>query len=119
MDDLYNNAWGDSSDNYADTDNRASTSHTAWVSPVLSTPAQHEEADLATPSWSTGADIQWNEPSEHAGGFAWSAADPDLAWGANPYEDLALGKTETEPAADIPVSTSLTIVPSLWNVRHI
>jgi hypothetical protein len=107
MDDLYNNAWGDASDNYADAGSHASTSHTAWVPPTSPTAAHHEEADLAIPSWSTGNEIRWNEPSEHSGGFAWSATEPDLAWGTSSYEDIALGKAEVEPVADRPLSPTL------------
>lgn len=95
MDDLYNNAWGDSSD-------YASTSSTAWKSPVVPSSAQHEDADLANPSWSTGSDIKWDEPSHHASGFAWSTAEPDLAWGSNKYEDIPLGKPEIESTDEDP-----------------
>ncbi|KIP09992.1 hypothetical protein PHLGIDRAFT_125828 [Phlebiopsis gigantea 11061_1 CR5-6] len=96
MDDLYNNAWGDSSDFYASTRDYASSSQTTWVPPSPTSP-QHEEADLANPSWSTGADVKWNEPSDHeqSHGFAWSATDPDLAWGTSTYEDIGLGKRKS------------------------
>ena len=102
MDELYNNAWGDPSDSFND-ENDASASHRAWVPPVL--PTQHEEADLAAPSWSTGADIKWNEPSEHHGGFTWTSAEPDLAWGTSTYEDITLGKAEAAPVPDQPAIT--------------
>lgn len=107
MDDLYNNAWGDTSDFYTNgSQNNASSSQSAWVSPTVASPPQHEEADLATPSWSTGADIKWNEPSEHeqTHGFAWSTTEPDLAWSASTYEDIALGKPEEIPSTEEPSS---------------
>lgn len=101
MDDLYNNAWGDSSDFYGTTQPATTTSPAAaWTSPVLSPPPQDEEADLATPSWSTGADIKWSEPSEQSHGFAWSSTEPDLAWGTSTYADITLGKADAQPAKD-------------------
>jgi hypothetical protein len=91
MDELYGNAWGDSSDIAGD----IHSPPTGWTSPKRA--AHDEEADLAAPSWSTGAGIQWNEPSEEANGFKWSTNDTDLAWGA------------ADPIYDIPIRSSSDI----------
>lgn len=92
MDDLYNNAWGDSSQFYTSTDKPTTST---WASPSLTTTAHTEEADLAAPSWSTGADIRWNEPSEQESGFSWSNTDPDLVWEPpSNFSDIQLGKSE-------------------------
>ncbi|KAI0080133.1 hypothetical protein K474DRAFT_1769602 [Panus rudis PR-1116 ss-1] len=91
MDDLYGNAWDDPVKLDSDEPPSLNRTHT-WTSPKLPLTTQDEEADLAVPSWSTGADIRWNEPSEDSHGFAWSAAEPDLAWTSSTYEDIQLGK---------------------------
>ena len=88
MDDLYGNAWGEPPKNNNDAAPFASSSAATWVSPKLALPVQ-EESDLAAPSWSTGADLQWDEPSDNAHGFNWANQDPDLAWGASAYDDTA------------------------------
>ena len=94
MDDLYGNAWGDSSDITGDIHLPHATS---WTTPKLPT---HHEADLAAPSWSTGTGIGWNEPSEDAHGFNWSGNDPDLAWSADTnFQDIPIrSSNETEVA---------------------
>ena len=94
MDDLYGNAWGDSSDITGDIHLPQTTS---WTTPKLPT---HHEADLAAPSWSTGTGIGWNEPSEDAHGFNWSGNDPDLAWSADTnFQDIPIrSSNETEVA---------------------
>lgn len=85
MDDLYGNAWGDSSDIAGD----VHVPTTTWTAPKLTT--HNEEADLAAPSWSTGAGIGWNEPSQDAHEFKWSSNDPDLAWSADTtFQDIPI-----------------------------
>ncbi|RPD64378.1 hypothetical protein L226DRAFT_611920 [Lentinus tigrinus ALCF2SS1-7] len=86
MDDLYQNAWSETT-NTAATFKNGSTS--SWTSPRI-TSSLHEEADLAAPSWSTGADISWNEPGSP--GFSWSQTDADAGWGPSTYEGISLGK---------------------------
>ncbi|GJE91037.1 hypothetical protein PsYK624_071850 [Phanerochaete sordida] len=88
MDDLYNNAWGDSSEYPA--------SSATWSTTPVVSPAQHEEADLANPSWSTGNEVKWDQPSEHASEFGWSTADADAGWGPSTYEGISIEKPETD-----------------------
>ncbi|KAI0367035.1 hypothetical protein BV20DRAFT_612792 [Pilatotrama ljubarskyi] len=90
-DDLYRNAWSETTDTIppALEDDPPPT----WTSTKL-TSTYAEEADLAAPSWSTGADIRWNEPGSP--GFSWSQTDPDLAWGSSTYEGISFGGTATE-----------------------
>ncbi|KAH9852143.1 hypothetical protein C2E23DRAFT_886013 [Lenzites betulinus] len=103
-DDLYQNAWTDTTHTIpaALRDDPAPT----WTSTKLTTSSYGEEADLAAPSWSTGAGIQWNEPGSP--GFTWSQTEPDMAWGASVYEGIPLGKTPSEaPAEDAVVAKDL------------
>ncbi|KAI0693180.1 hypothetical protein C8T65DRAFT_833762 [Cerioporus squamosus] len=90
MDDLYQNAWSETSDSAATLKNNS------WTSPRI-TSSLHEEADLAAPSWSTGADISWNEPGSP--GFSWSQTDTDAGWGPSTYEGITLGKPSVEEEA--------------------
>ncbi|TFY63014.1 hypothetical protein EVJ58_g3493 [Rhodofomes roseus] len=105
MDDLYANAWDEPSQPPLSDFKPSTSSSKSWLSPKL--PDAHEEADLAAPSWSTGAGIGWNEPSDSAG-FSWGQADTDLAWGASSYDNIPIGKSvatgeEDVLAADPPV----------------
>ncbi|KDQ61572.1 hypothetical protein JAAARDRAFT_190313 [Jaapia argillacea MUCL 33604] len=92
MDDIWGNAWGESTKPPP-----ATTTHEdpVWParSPILT---GDNEADIGLPSWSTGSDIRWNEPSETAGSL-WSQPDNASAWGAtpSPYEDISLGRIPT------------------------
>lgn len=104
MDELYGNAWGDSSDLAEE----LQSPKTPWTS---SKPKAHDdEADLAAPSWSTGVDIRWNEPSDEAGGFGWSADEPDLAWAPETvHRDIQIQRTassEPEPEDEVSLPTS-------------
>ncbi|EIW58735.1 uncharacterized protein TRAVEDRAFT_72219 [Trametes versicolor FP-101664 SS1] len=95
-DDLYQNAWSETTNSIppALKDDPAPS----WTSTKL-TSSYGEEADLAAPSWSTGAGIHWNEPSSP--GFSWSQTEPDLAWGTSSYAGISIGKTpEAESIAD-------------------
>ncbi|OSD03075.1 hypothetical protein PYCCODRAFT_1410043 [Trametes coccinea BRFM310] len=93
-DELFQNAWSETTNKIPST--LKDDPQPSWTSPKL----VGEEADLAAPSWSTGADIRWNEPTGSPG-FSWSHAEPDLAWGSSVYETIAIGKTpvEEEPPA--------------------
>lgn len=97
MDDLYQNAWTSSIDHDEDITGIAQSTWKATKSPAE---AQDGEADLAAPSWSTGADIRWNEPSE-ASGFSWSHTEPDLAWNASTYDDIQLGPSSQNDPSDV------------------
>ncbi|TCD67592.1 hypothetical protein EIP91_012222 [Steccherinum ochraceum] len=84
----------------------------AWLqsatSPVgASRAVEDDEADLAAPSWSTGADIRWNEPSDDSDshGFGWSHTEPDLAWGGSTYDDIQIGKAT--PTVEVPPSSKV------------
>lgn len=101
MDELYGNAWGDTSAFAEDLQSPQPT----WTSPKLT--AYNDEADLAAPSWSTGNGIGWNEPSDESHGFKWSANEPDLAWAPESvYQDLPIqrsGSKEREPEDEAPL----------------
>lgn len=103
MDELYGNAWGDSSNLAED----LQLPQPQWTTPK---PASHDdEADLAAPSWSTGTDIRWNEPSDEHLGFKWSANEPDLAWAPESvYHTIPLQRnasTEPEREDESPLPT--------------
>lgn len=104
MDELYGNAWGDSSDLAGD----IQPSKPTWTAPKLTT--HDEEADLAAPSWSTGESVQWNEPSEESHEFNWTSNDPDLAWTADSvYHDIQIRSSpsqEPEDESSAPTSTA-------------
>ena len=95
MDDLYQNAWSDS----------AEPSHAAFASgPSPSWPSQSklttsfgEEADLAAPSWATGAGLRWDEPGSP--GFSWAQSEQDAGWGSSTYEGITLGKLSPQEHA--------------------
>lgn len=93
MDDLYQNAWSETATNVTPTFDAAS--RPSWSSPSKVTSSFDEEADLAAPSWSTGAGIQWNEPSGSPG-ISWSLTDGDAGWGASTYEGITLGKSPVD-----------------------
>lgn len=80
MDDLYQNAWGDST-----------TLAAGWTSSHL----HDDEADLAAPSWSTGSAVPWDDPTGSPG-FSWSHAEPDQAWQSSAYEGIVLSKHSEE-----------------------
>lgn len=113
MDDLYNNAWGDPSKPAEDITETVLGAKTTWTSPKVSAGIQDDEADIAAPSWSTGAGISWTEPSDDAQGFGWSQSDSDLAWGASTYEDIQIAKPiEVPPEEEEPVITpAVTLFP--------
>lgn len=102
MDDLYQNAWSETTDP-ADAFKGSSTP--SWsTSATKPSSSYHEEADLAAPSWSTGADIRWDEPPGSPG-FSWSHADADAGWGHSTYEGISFSKA----SIDIEKETSTTL----------
>ena len=92
MDDLYQNAWSETADV---TPTFNPDPRPSWSSPSKVTNSYDEEADLAAPSWSTGAGIQWDEPSGSPG-ISWSLADGDAGWGASTYEGITLVKSPVD-----------------------
>ncbi|GBE86369.1 hypothetical protein SCP_0902480 [Sparassis crispa] len=121
MDDLYINAWSDTQDSSTSKPKLPlDRSTSSWVSPKLPLPTVHdEEADLAAPSWSTGAGTQWNEPSE-VSGFSWSQADSDLAWGASTYEGIDIKSPLPVDAPSQPVDDEAeTVVGSAPQSLHL
>ncbi|KAI0675511.1 hypothetical protein C8Q78DRAFT_988093 [Trametes maxima] len=86
-DDLYQNAWSETTRTIPAT---LKDPNPPWTPTKLNS-SYGEEADLAAPSWSTGAEIRWDEPPRSPG-FSWSQAEPDLAWGPSTYEGISFGK---------------------------
>ncbi|KAG5647908.1 hypothetical protein DXG03_007832 [Asterophora parasitica] len=99
MDDPWANAWGEPA-NKAAHDAPATWSHTSKPST-----ASDAEADIAMPSWATGAGVQWSEPSTDQTTL-WHPSMPLKEWGTSPYEDLPLGKPSPDPIPDPDRSTS-------------
>ncbi|KAI0641931.1 hypothetical protein C8Q79DRAFT_986405 [Trametes meyenii] len=96
-DDLYQNAWSETTHTIPAT---LKATNPPWTPTKLNS-SYGEEADLAAPSWSTGTDIRWDEPSRSPG-FSWSQAEPDLAWGPSTYEGISFGKAlDAEGSASI------------------
>lgn len=91
MDDPWSNAWSDPAD--------LSSSH---KSPVTSTwdskqniqqSSEDDEADIAMPSWATGAGINWTEPSQDVHSSLWSQVPPSANWSPpHSFSDIQLGK---------------------------
>ena len=84
MDDPWANAWGEP----------AKPTSTTW-SQKIHDDDQEPEADIATPSWTTGGGIQWAEP-QVGQTTLWQPASPK-EWATSPYEDIKLGNP---PATD-------------------
>jgi len=84
MDDPWANAWGEP----------AKPTSTTW-SKNIHDDDKEPEADLATPSWTTGAGIQWAEPSVGQATL-WHPASRK-GWATSPYEDI---KLENPPTSD-------------------
>jgi hypothetical protein len=57
--------------------------------------AHDPEADIAAPSWVTGAEIKWAEPSEDQATL-WRPTSPAKVWATSPYEDIKLGTTSSD-----------------------
>ncbi|KAI0027478.1 hypothetical protein K488DRAFT_90824 [Vararia minispora EC-137] len=90
MDDVWGNAWGDAPSSPAP----GSIPWAAKKSENL-----EEEADLAMPSWSTGAGIRWDEPSE-ASSSIWSQSASSPPWSPiNSYSDISLVSRPTLTSA--------------------
>ena len=94
MDDLYQNAWSETSDTAPAFSNNSTPS---WPTSHKHTKSYGEEADLAAPSWSTGAGISWDEPTGNSG-LSWSHtdADADAGWGPSTYEGISFGTSSVE-----------------------
>ncbi|EPQ56438.1 hypothetical protein GLOTRDRAFT_138168 [Gloeophyllum trabeum ATCC 11539] len=100
MEDPWGNAWGEPSKPAA-LYGASTVSQPAWTAPAtVSVGHDDSEADLATPSWSTGDDIKWAEPSA-AQPSLWTQAEDVLAWGSNPYADIPIASTST-PELNLP-----------------
>ncbi|CCL99669.1 uncharacterized protein FIBRA_01690 [Fibroporia radiculosa] len=108
MDDLYTNAWGDPAEALPAL-KLSTSSASSWRSPKPNPP--EDEADLAAPSWSTGAEIKWDEPSEGAG-FSWTQTDPDLAWSTSTVQDIQLGKPADTPQTEEEEDEVLGVLPA-------
>lgn len=113
MDDLYNNAWGDPSKPAEDITETVLGARSTWTSPKATTRVEDDEADLAAPSWSTGAGISWDEPSDDTHGFGWSQSESDMAWGASTYEGIHIAKPieVTPEEVEVEVKEELPVAP--------
>ncbi|KAF9462928.1 hypothetical protein BDZ94DRAFT_1260194 [Collybia nuda] len=87
MDDPWANAWGEPSKHNIN-------SPSTWV-PSTTNDVQDSETDLAMPSWATGAEVEWAEPSD-AQGALWGANLPSKEWTTSPYDSIYLGKSSVE-----------------------
>ncbi|KAI0041048.1 hypothetical protein FA95DRAFT_1611310 [Auriscalpium vulgare] len=120
MDDVWGNAWGE-------------PTHTALPAPTWSSkldprpqePPEEEEDDLAMPSWSTGAGINWDEPSNQPPALWSSQADNSEPWSpTSRYADISRHHSQSsepsEPSSPVetpphysppPISPSLPPSP--------
>ena len=99
---MYNpwaNGWSDESENPTNSDLKPAITTSSWTPEhALSASEGAQEDDLSAPSWSTGPDIKWAEPSQIRGSL-WSqtAADDHLdAWGSSTYKGITLGPLASE-----------------------
>ncbi|KAG6910227.1 hypothetical protein DXG01_012362 [Tephrocybe rancida] len=90
MEDPWANAWGE-----------PAKPKQSWSNPAQS--SLDAEADIAMPSWGSGAAVHWSEPSEQ-NTTIWHPSEPAKGGWASTYEDLPLGKSDTLPVLDIPSS---------------
>ena len=104
MDDLWGNAWGSPDD-----DAKA----TAWSASEKPQNDDHQEDDLAMPSWSTGPGIQWDEPSDTQNPLWSNAHHTAQDWShEDPYGDIALANSRSaEPPADDNSTVELPVEP--------
>ncbi|GLB41729.1 hypothetical protein LshimejAT787_1003290 [Lyophyllum shimeji] len=91
MEDPWANAWGEPA-------KPSAASRTTWShSAKPSLGGLDAEADIAVPSWATGAAVQWSEPSEDPATIWHPNLAPAKEWVTSPYEDLPLGKSVSNP----------------------
>lgn len=101
MDNPWANGWNDEAKDTTSTDIAGPSkapANSSWI------PSHHahsssldgsQEADISMPSWSTGADVKWSEPSL-TGGSLWSSQQVDSdpahldAWGSTTYKGISL-----------------------------
>lgn len=93
MDDPWANAWGEPAKSTAEP-------HTLWAGSTFKTindtsDLDSSEADIGMPSWTTGAGIQWAEPSEHQASL-WGTTLPPKEWAPSPYDSISLEKASAE-----------------------
>lgn len=91
MDDPWGNAWADPTNPVHE--EPKSPNLPSWTKTVRS---DDQEADIGMPSWSTGAGIQWDEPSNHENLWTQST-DTQEAWKPSPYDHLPIGKGSSFP----------------------
>lgn len=90
MDDPWANTWGE-----PDKPPRDETLTTLpWTSPVHS---NEQEADMGMPSWSTGVDVKWAEPSDTHGSLWSQPVETEHIWGSSPYETIPIGSNASLP----------------------
>jgi hypothetical protein len=121
MDNPWANGWSDEPEkpNFNDLEQSITPSWTA--SHAHSSSMSSEEADLSTPSWSTGMDMKWEEPSDTLGSLWSQTTDSGHldAWESSTYKGISLspippsdGTSEKSPPMS-PVQREETLpVPS-------
>jgi hypothetical protein len=86
------NPWGTS-------DSSAGSDIDPWAQPKAFGAAHDDsEADLAIPSWSTSASMQWNDPPEAQGELWRPSGIDDAGWTSSTYDGITLGSSPTPPA---------------------
>jgi hypothetical protein len=89
MDNPWANGWSDEPDEPTLNDPNPTISATpSWAA------HSGQETDLSAPSWSTGAEIKWAEPSQTHGTLWSQAEDPGHldAWGSSTYKGITLAR---------------------------
>lgn len=111
MDDPWANAWGDSSNKVV---NHPVTS--SWSTSATASGINHEETDIAIPSWSTGAAVRWDEPSDISATLWQREPVVSQAWETppSPYETIPIGKTPSLVNQSPPVPSVVEVSTSRW-----
>lgn len=101
MEDPWSNAWSDPADLTAPSKYSASATWDAEQRAQRAT-TEDDEADIAVPSWATGAGINWNEPSQDSHSSLWSQVPPTASWSPpHSFSDIQLSKApDTESNKD-------------------
>ncbi|KAF8661345.1 hypothetical protein AX16_001440 [Volvariella volvacea WC 439] len=114
MDDPWANAWGDPTKSYpaADPIPSSISNFSAWPkpSPSISSTEDHE-ADLAQPSWSTGAGVSWADQSDSHLSLWGSSTLPTAGWAVSSYETIPIGRvssSQSEHGLPLPPASSST-----------
>lgn len=99
MDDVWGNAWSQTEDDVTHNVPTRSTLNELPSWSIPSTQSKHDEADVGTPSWSTG-ELNWTEPTGQVSLWSSAVADENVhldAW-ATPVRTNVIEKEAADPS---------------------